>query len=200
MERKERKKRGFLLILITLSILAFGCSQGAVNITGPSSTTTTELSVANDPDLQLVKKYNADKFGGFVNRWNKSVVTVYDTTGRSDLQIALDEINAALGGKLTLIKSGSSGDIKIEKGSSNYAYDAGDFDHSYIEARVIISNPSEPTYIYVYKHELLHAIGFKEHTLSGLMNPNGCACFIDDEISRTLRKLYDLPVGTKLVS
>ncbi len=215
MRRNERGNFFWKLIrMVGLFIWAFfgifsviGCSQGAVNITGPSSTTTTttkEISVANDPDLQLVKEYNADFYGGFVHRWNKSVVTVYDATGRSDLQNILDEINAALGGRLTLVKSGPPGDIEIQKGSPNdssRSSDRSDSSNVIYKAYIEISNPSEPTYIYVYKHELIHTIsGFNNHTKSGIMRLGSCACPIDDEVSRTLRKLYDLPIGTKLIA
>ena len=162
---------------------------------------TTVVSVGNDADLALVKKYNADG-NGYVDRWEQSTVGVYDQIGIPNLQEILDDWNAALGGKLTLVRGDSQSPITIVTDTTRSLAgwtNSNIVNHRTQSAKISINTPVASLY-WTTKHELGHAVGFHGHTTAGgILNESPTSLTITDEVKRTLRKLYDLAPGTQLV-
>ena len=167
---------------------------------------TTVVSVGNDADLALVRKYNADANGGYIVRWEQGTVSVYDQVGVSNLQDILNEWNAVLIGKMTLVLGDASSPIVIQRDdtlSTGGLTRRTAQNHRIVSASILINvgavaGPEAVTL--VSKHELGHAVGFYGHTTAGgLMNAFLESIEITDEVKRTLRKLYELAPGTQLV-
>jgi len=214
-ERRERLKDwifrlsvvAVMMILTIIAISFSGCSQGATNITGPSPTTTTTiLDSSNDEDLKLVKQYNSDLSGGKATRWNKSIVTVYDSTGKVNLQSVLNEWNAVLAGKLTLAVGGQGSDIEIVRDDSvacgvggYYPYNGIIIPRGIRISQTCLELPYDANL--TAEHEIGHVIGFFGHTNSGVMSNNAhtITSQITSEISRMLNKLYSIELGAQIV-
>ncbi|MBI5306729.1 hypothetical protein HZB04_04080 [Candidatus Wolfebacteria bacterium] len=213
-ERKEWLKDwifrlSVVAVTATLAIIAIifsGCGQGATNITGPSPITTgTTVVDFNDPDIQLVKQYNNNP----TVRWNKSIITVYDSTGMANQSI-LDEWNNYLNGARLVFTNSAPADIEIIKddnscgGNTNTSW-SGNYiiyksiitihqSNSFAGCDTIIKNGT-------VKHEIGHAIGFFGHIFDGGVMGEGSlqsTDFITISVRRTLVKLYSLQPGTKV--
>lgn len=226
-ERSERKNdllwrisvTAGLLIIFTIWIVTVGCGDNRItpaSSTGPnitSITTTTTLDSSTDPDLKLVKQYNSDSAGGRVTRWNKSVVTVYDSTGGKvlNLQSILNEWNAVLGGKLTLITGDSGSDITIISDDRLNTCGFAVWSYSFLNNEMLkpiisinfnsSSNPnycaSNTNFSVVILHEIGHTLGFfGEARDRSVMDNSTVSSIMSDDVHRFFNKLYALAPGT----
>jgi hypothetical protein len=185
--------------------------------TGPGGAAQSQatLQVSGAPPMSadaLVKTYNINPIGaeshGETMRWLNGTVGVYDSTGFSGLQSALDVWNGAIGGPVTLVIStnpsspitisfdssvGTSGDC----GVASPGIHTGTGGDNSIYASIIRINPSCGSNLTVYRHELGHAVGFFAHTSDGgLMDPNAGNGQLTGEDTIMIHHLYELPVGT----
>lgn len=186
----------YTFILITIFILATGCSQSS-----PTSPDTPTISVSGDDNesLALVKKFNSDSSGGSTVRWGQGTAFVYDPIGIPNLQRFLDDWNNALGGRLTLVTGDSGSPIEfywdeniVELGLATWTYSGSG---QILKARIGLRT----TNALVVKQEIGHSIGFFGHTSDGgVMDSGATSENITDQVKQMLRKLYDLDVGTKL--
>ncbi len=222
----ERIKRMIVLFFFLPFVVfgASGCGDNRINpagIAGPSTTTTITLDSSQDEDLKLVKKYNSDLQGGKATRWDKSVVTVYDSTGLfADLQSVLNEWNAVLAGRMILaIGNSNDKDIEIKINDSiikcgqatYFIYDSKiyaadillkNFNDSFCFGSGSLLNPKK-----ILMHEFGHVIGFgigngssdDHNNDGGLMTISGGNGRITDEVSRMLNRLYSLVLGTIII-
>lgn len=200
-----------LMLFCVVAILTAGCGDNRINpasATGPSTTGTTgtTLDSSNDADLKLVKEYNSDYYGGKATKWTKSVVTVYDSTGQiSNLQSILNDWNAVLNGKLTLVvSSGSGGDIEIIKGNvqscSGYVYNttySGIFYGARIEVNLDGCNPGN----WLIEQEIGHTIGIEHILDGGIMDSTLGSNRMTITIISMTKKLYSdsVPAGATII-
>ncbi|MEK7599232.1 MAG: hypothetical protein AAB474_02150 [Patescibacteria group bacterium] len=194
-------KRFFSFFLLFVFFVSFLGCEGANKITGPSPITPGNTGNTEIKDSDLYK-YNAAFDGGYTNRWDKNTITVYDGIGLSEIQGFLNEWNQYLNGRRLLLRSDSYADINInygERAQTNVnIYSNHTFSRAFIE---MDNNPHTDNFKGAVKHELGHAIGFNSHTSNGgLMDAYGNGIKdIDSVVAGVVKKLYELPPGTKVV-
>ena len=196
----------------------------ALSATGSGGAATAQVTIEVTLSAdELVKDYNIEGLtdygfsgNGKTMRWLDGTVNVYDSTGFSGLQSALDAWNAVIGGSVVLVASADpNSPITIKLGSCTEAQGACGCmgpsintgtggDNSIYQAFIQI-NPnctsllSDTDKDQLYLHELGHAIGFFAHTQDGgLMDATGAHSVITPEDASMIQHLYELSVGTAI--
>jgi len=188
-----------------------------IRATGPNGSAEKSVTltvIPHTPD-ELVIIYNSSGIKGQKPiRWGNGIVEVYDATGYSRLQEALDAWNQAIGGPMTLKKSmNPNAPLKIRYDA---AYIEQFFGNNTTVCAVATLEPPDNDFRIVganirfhpnrcvgshavMMHEIGHAIGFLLHTNNGgIMDATVYTDKIDALARIMINRLYQLPIGVPI--